>query len=512
MPSRIYDASDDWDPLTNAISPPPDESAQEREDRIKQELEAKQKSDAIDEDLNRQRVLERKGPKPVRVLLLGQSESGYEGKSTFLKFFKLMHDPKAFSAERASWRAVIQLNVVRSIHIILDAMTHPSQSRHNHRAVTKEIVSSTSSSPLSGEIPLPEDTSEIEPELIEIRSRLSALLQIEDLLTRRLTPKDYSEVGTTQLAPVYPLKHVQTELAINSSVPWKQRFDRLVGKGDTERMIIDWDDPNDPGKTLHACGEDMIRLWKHPLVQQMLEKQNLRLEEMAGFFLDSLPDITAERYLPTDEHILRARLKTLGVSEHQIKGAMLAVTGEYLMLEDIGLCEASPCAPFLFLNQLIRVYSTNLAAWAPFFENNLNAIIFLAPISAFDQVLAEAPKVNRLEDSVSLWTSIVANKILQHTDLILFLNKCDLMAAKLASGIKLKDYVVSYGNRPNDFESTTNYLRKKFAGILKENSPLPRTFYCHYTSVTDALSTQKVIASIKDMLMRDTLKNSTLLL
>ncbi|KAJ3794293.1 guanine nucleotide binding protein, alpha subunit [Lentinula aff. detonsa] len=477
MPSRIYDASDDWDPLTNAISPPPDESAQEREDRIKQELEAKQKSDAIDEDLNRQRVLERKGPKPVRVLLLG--------KSTFLKFFKLMHDPKAFSAERASWRAVIQLNVVRSIHIILDAMTHPSQSRHNHRAVTKEIVSSTSSSPLSGEIPLPEDTSEIEPELIEIRSRLSTLLQIEDLLTRRLTPKDYSEVGTTQLAPAYPLKHVQTELAINSSVPWKQRFDRLVGKGDTERMIIDWDDPNDPGKTLHACGEDMIRLWKHPLVQQMLEKQNLRLEEMAGFFLDSLPDITAERYLPTDEHILRARLKTLGVSEHQIKVSAGSDVGSDWRIFDVGGHRSL---------------------------NNLNAIIFLAPISAFDQVLAEAPKVNRLEDSVSLWTSIVANKILQHTDLILFLNKCDLMAAKLASGIKLKDYVVSYGNRPNDFESTTNYLRKKFAGILKENSPLPRTFYCHYTSVTDALSTQKVIASIKDMLMRDTLKNSTLLL
>ncbi|KAF8828157.1 hypothetical protein HHX47_DHR4000886 [Lentinula edodes] len=397
MPSRVYGPTDpdSWDPLTNAISPPSDESAQEREIRIKHELEAKQKSDAIDEDLNRQRAAEKKGPKPVRVLLLGQSESG---KSTFLKFFKLMHDPKAFSAERASWRAVIQLNVVRSIHVILDAMTHPSQPRHDPR---KQITSSTSSSPLSGEIPLPEDTSDVEPELIQIRYRLSSLLQVEDFLTRQLTPKDYSEVGTTQLAPMNHIKHVATELAINSSVPWKQRFDRLVGKGDTERMIIDWDDPNDPGKILHACREDMIRLWQHPNVQQMLEKQNLRLEEMAGFFLDSLSEITAERYLPSDEHILRARLKTLGVSEHQVKVATLAVTGEFSMLEGIGLYEAS-------------------------------SLCF---------VLAEAPKVNRLEDSVSLWASIVANKILQRTDLILFLNKCDLMAAKLASGIKLKDYV-----------------------------------------------------------------------
>ncbi|GAW07365.1 guanine nucleotide-binding protein alpha-4 subunit [Lentinula edodes] len=419
MPSRVYGPTDpdSWDPLTNAISPPSDESAQEREIRIKHELEAKQKSDAIDEDLNRQRAAEKKGPKPVRVLLLGQSESG---KSTFLKFFKLMHDPKAFSAERASWRAVIQLNVVRSIHVILDAMTHPSQPRHDPR---KQITSSTSSSPLSGEIPLPEDTSDVEPELIQIRYRLSSLLQVEDFLTRQLTPKDYSEVGTTQLAPMNHIKHVATELAINSSVPWKQRFDRLVGKGDTERMIIDWDDPNDPGKILHACGEDMIRLWQHPNVQQMLEKQNLRLEEMAGFFLDSLSEITAERYLPSDEHILRARLKTLGVSEHQVKVSAGSDIGSDWRIFDVG------------------GHRSLRAAWAPFFENNLDAIIFLAPISAFDQVLAEAPKVNRLEDSVSLWASIVANKILQRTDLILFLNKCDLMAAKLASGIKLKDYV-----------------------------------------------------------------------
>lgn len=149
-----------------------------------------------------------------------------------------------------SWRAVIQLNVVRSIHIILDSLTQPTQPRV--RALTKDGTSN-SSSPLSGELPLP-DLSDIDPELLDIRSRLSPLLQVEDLLTRQLTPMDYSEVGTTQLAPVYPLKHIPTELAVNSAVPWKQRFDRLLsGKGGSDSApMIDWDDPNDPGKVLHA--------------------------------------------------------------------------------------------------------------------------------------------------------------------------------------------------------------------------------------------------------------------
>ena len=61
-------------------------------------------------------------------------------------------------------------------------------------------------------------------------------------------------------------------------------------------------------------------------------------------------------------------------------------------------------------------------AWAPFFDD-ANAIIFLAPVSAFDQVLAEDRSVNRLEDSVMLWKQICQNKLLQNIELILFLNK-----------------------------------------------------------------------------------------
>ena len=70
--------------------------------------------------------------------------------------------------------------------------------------------------------------------------------------------------------------------------------------------------------------------------------------------------------------------------------------------------------------------------------------------------------MNRLEDSVVIWTSICSNKLLKDTNIILFLNKCDIMKQKLGDGIRLKDYVVSYGERKNDFETASNYLRKKF--------------------------------------------------
>ncbi|EEB96447.1 hypothetical protein MPER_04421 [Moniliophthora perniciosa FA553] len=95
------------------------------------------------------------------------------------------------------------------------------------------------------------------------------------------------------------------------------------------------------------------------------------------------------------------------------------------------------------------------AAWVPFFDD-MNAIIFLAPLSCFDQSLAEDNTVNRLEDSILLWRHIVQHKLLAKTELILFLNKCDILKAKLESGTQFSKWVISYGDRPNTFESTSN--------------------------------------------------------
>lgn len=76
--SQSIDADD---PLSRALQPPPDETPAERDERLRAEREAKRVSDEIDEQLRKERVVLKK-KKPVRVLLLGQSESG---KSTTLK-------------------------------------------------------------------------------------------------------------------------------------------------------------------------------------------------------------------------------------------------------------------------------------------------------------------------------------------------------------------------------------------------------------------------------------------
>jgi len=110
-----------------------------------------------------------------------------------------------------------------------------------------------------------------------------------------------------------------------------------------------------------------------------------------------------------------------------------------------------------------------------------------------------------------LWKSIVTNPLLSQTNLVLFLNKCDVLRAKLESGIRLGKYVISYGDRPNDFEHASVYLRRKFHNIHQEHSPTARTFYSHFTSVTDTKTTGVILENVTDMVVRANLKNSSLI-
>ncbi|KAJ7232777.1 guanine nucleotide-binding protein alpha-4 subunit [Mycena haematopus] len=462
----------DIDPLTLALAPPPGESPQDREARLQREREAKKRSDLIDQELARQRASDKKTSKPVKILLLGQSESD----------FQLINSPKAFKAERPSWRAVVHLNVVRSIRLIISALQEA------------EAYASSLEPPNPDDPVYPPITSE----LLTLKMRLLPLQQVEEALLNKLTPG--ASLGKAYTAaPDDPLPGGTQEVSVHSAAPWKGAFSRLMNN---VRGSVDGPETNEPQDSrearqlLHACSEDMIRLWNDPTVKEVLKVHRLRLEDMAGLcaswltalssfsFLDSIERVTALSYEPTDDDILKARLKTLGVSEHNFNLKAGNMVPQSWIVYDVG------------------------GARVPYFDD-MDAIIFLAPLSCFDQVLAEDETVNRLEDSILLWKTIVSSPLLKDTSLILFLNKCDILKAKLESGQKFNEYVVSYGDRPNDFEHCSQYMKKKFSMIAKQYSPEARGFYTYFTSVTVPVADQ-IFRAVRDMLVRQNLTRSRL--
>ena len=74
MPSG-HKSQPEYDPLDEALKPPPDETEEDRVIRLAQEAEARRISHQIDESIKAERQQQKK-KSIVRLLLLGQSESG----------------------------------------------------------------------------------------------------------------------------------------------------------------------------------------------------------------------------------------------------------------------------------------------------------------------------------------------------------------------------------------------------------------------------------------------------
>ncbi|EMD34671.1 hypothetical protein CERSUDRAFT_86095 [Gelatoporia subvermispora B] len=565
MPAR---APPDRDPLDAVLRPPFDETPEEKAYRLAQEEEARLISAAIDESIHQEKV-RRKKTKIVRLLLLGQSESG---KSTTLRQFQRLYTPSAFRAERHLWRAVIQLNLVRSVHTILDALSDirrddlapglsyadtihhtstsspygtppfgsprplpripvpanstdsepnsprdrtafaPVRPKRTSDPPSSDEIQPTYMSEPEGEDDDPDAQTALPPHLSALRARLDSLRKVEALLIARLVPPSEGEAielgphpHVAEYAGAYAngLGYVngngadapqrRSEIFVRAGTAWKGRIQRLRAatlspNSDGEDEAQDGDSDTDPSaiaqQTIHACGGALRAIWADETVRRVLRRRKIRLEEWPGFYLNDLDRITSPKYMPSDDDVLKARLKTVGVSEHRFEMEAGTESGTEWRIIDVGGSRSQ------------KIFS---------------AIIFLAPISAFDQTLAEDKSVNRLEDSVLLWKAVCSNKLLAKVDLVLFLNKCDILAAKLASGVRLAKYVRSFGNRANDAETAEKYFRSKFSAIHREYSPIPRKFYGFCTSVTDSTTTGGILASVRDMVVREHLRGARLL-
>jgi guanine nucleotide-binding protein alpha-1 subunit len=142
--------------------------------------------------------------------------------------------------------------------------------------------------------------------------------------------------------------------------------------------------------------------------------------------------------------VCKARLKTVGVSETNFRVERgVTGTGDWKVY-DVGGSRTlrSTWVPFFDDGASARIFDSTMRLTSR--SLSVNAILFLAPISAFDQRLEEDSRVYRIEDSMLLWREICRNKLLINVNLILFLNKVDLLQKKLESGIHLNKYLTQY--------------------------------------------------------------------
>ncbi|CDO69402.1 hypothetical protein BN946_scf184270.g5 [Trametes cinnabarina] len=281
------------------------------------------------------------------------------------------------------------------------------------------------------------------------------------------------------------------EVSVRGGTGWKA-FIRGRRRGSQSRMMTNPEEVNDARRILDACKEDIVALWKSPAILA-LEKEGVDLHHHARYFVEHAARVADMKYTPTPDDILRARLRTVGVEEHRMVMETAAEKGEEWVLYDVG------------------GQRSQRASWASYFED-VNAMIFLCPMSGFNQRLAEDRSVNRLYDSMELWDTVCRSRLLSKATFILLLNKADLLHAKLKAGIRFSDYVKNYDeDQPNTVDAVSAYLRKEMMEIHRVYSPRKRQLHVHITCAIDPTLMAAVLNSMRDVILVEMLHQTTLL-
>ncbi|KAF8634270.1 hypothetical protein AX17_004227 [Amanita inopinata Kibby_2008] len=276
---------------------------------------------------------------------------------------------------------------------------------------------------------------------------------------------------------------IQSMRAILEALP--QLDLQLNPQNDARRAIIMALPPQIESEVLPSDVSDAIRfLWRDPAVKEAVRRsREFQLNDSAVYYFNAIDRMSTSNYFPTDQDILRSRVKTTGITETTFKVGELTYK-----LFDVG------------------GQRSERKKWIHCFEN-VTALVFLVSLSEYDQMLYEDESVNRMQEALTLFDSICNSRWFVKTSIILFLNKIDLFAEKLPVS-PLSDYFPDYTGG-NNYDSACDYLLHRFVSL--NQSAATKQIYAHYTCATDTNQIKFVLSAIQDILLQLHLRECGLL-
>lgn len=135
----------------------------------------------------------------------------------------------------------------------------------------------------------------------------------------------------------------------------------------------------------------------------------------------------------------------------------------------------------------------------PYFQD-ATAVIFVAGISEYDQVLCEDGTTNRLMEAINLFTEIMNSNWFTNTPIVLFLNKCDLFAEKIKR-VPLNVLFPKYSGSSN-YQTACEFLCREF--VKRRQNP-NKVIHIHVVSAIQIDLIKTAMDSVKRMLVQSSL-------
>lgn len=195
-----------------------------------------------------------------------------------------------------------------------------------------------------------------------------------------------------------------------------------------------------------SLAQDIAELWKEPAILQAMSRRNeFQIEDSASYYFDNLERIGQADYMPSEEDVVRARIKTTGLIEQPFTFKNL---------------------PFCMID--VGGQRTERKKWIHHFQG-VDSILFVCSLSEFDQKCYEDDTTNRMKESLQLFADYINSKWFADTLVYLLFNKHDLFLKKIENGARLVDTFEDYKGPENDGEAAKEFIKETYKEKDTEN-------------------------------------------
>ncbi|KAL4931205.1 guanine nucleotide-binding protein subunit alpha [Aspergillus undulatus] len=262
------------------------------------------------------------------------------------------------------------------------------------------------------------------------------------------------------------------------------RAENIDFEHEATRPLADFIDNLEPDVGVEEAFSDlkvrdaMTEMWNDGGVQKAVSKgHEFALHDNLNYFFNSLERIFESGWLPDNQDMLQARLRTTGITETlfelgQMNFRMMDVGGQ----------------------------RSERKKWIHCFEG-VQCLLFMVALSGYDQCLVEDQNANQMHEAMMLFESLVNGEWFKRKPIILFLNKIDLLKDKLAIS-PISKHFPDYSDSNTDFDAAAKYFADRFRGI---NRVPDREIYIHYTNATDTTLLKATMDSVQDMIIQKNL-------
>jgi guanine nucleotide-binding protein subunit alpha, other len=227
----------------------------------------------------------------------------------------------------------------------------------------------------------------------------------------------------------------------------------------------------------------MMGMWKDAGVQQAVSKSHeFALNDNLSFYFKGINRMFDPNWLPDDQDMLHARLRTTGITETLFELKELT-----FRMMDVG------------------GQRSERKKWIHCFEG-VQCLLFMAALSGYDQCLVEDVNANQMHEAFMLFESLVNGEWFKDKPIILFLNKIDIFREKLTRS-PIKAHFPDYPGKEGDEEAAKKYFSERFRSINKTTG---REIYIYFTNATDTNLLKQTMQAVQDMLIQKNLQRLVL--